>query len=201
LRRTRRPHGELGRRDRDRLSLRLRRPRHRRAFRQFRRAAGTGRFFDRARLMAFSAREVLIPLVGSGEAGALCRVAADGHLPPQHPAHLDRSISELLEGGLYQAGQQARAAVRRLQLGGWLRRPAPVAVSIVNPGDVAGLAPDNSASAELGLALAMLMFTTQSPNRIVIASGALESGSADLDCPIRPVHHLRAKFVLVEKYF
>jgi hypothetical protein len=152
--------------------------------------------------MSFTPREVLIPLVGSAAGGALCRVAADGYLPPHHPAHLDRAISDLLESGLYQAGQQARAAVRRLKVnGGWFHRPAPVALSIVNPGDVAGLAPDNSTSAELGLALAMLMYVTQSPSGTVIASGALEANSADADGPIRAVHHLRAKFAVLEKYF
>jgi hypothetical protein len=152
--------------------------------------------------MTFSSREVLIPLVGAGGKGALCRVAADGRLPPNHPAHLDRSISELLESGLYQAGQQARAAVRRLKLGdGLLKRAAPVAVSIVNPGDVTGLAPDNSASAEVGLALAMLMYIAQSPSRTVIATGALDVNNTDPDGPIRPVHHLAAKFKTTERYF
>jgi hypothetical protein len=152
--------------------------------------------------MPFTSREVLIPLVGAGGRGALCRVAADGRLPPNHPAHLDRSISDLLESGLYQAGQQARAAVRRLKLGGGLlNRPAPVALSIVNPGDVTGLAPDNSASAELGLALAMLMYIAQSLNQTVIATGALDVNSADPDGPIRPVHHLTAKFNTAERYF
>jgi hypothetical protein len=152
--------------------------------------------------MRFSSREVLIPLAGPRGGGALCRIAADGHLSPHHPAHLDRSISALLEGGLYQAGQQAHAAVRRLAVdAAWFRRPAPVAVSIVNPGDVAGLAADNSASAELGLALAMLMYISQSPNRIVIATGALEQTGADPESSIRPIHHLRAKFLAVELYF
>jgi hypothetical protein len=153
-------------------------------------------------MMSFTSREVLIPLAGQGATGVLCRAAADGHLPPHHPAHLDRSISDLLESGLYRAGQQARAAVRRLRLnGGWFSRPAPVALSIVNPGDVAGLAPSNSASAEFGLALAMLMFITQSPNQIVIASGALEPNSTDPNAPIRSVHHLLTKFSVVEQYF
>lgn len=152
--------------------------------------------------MSFSSREVLIPLVGAAGKGALCRVAADGRLPPNHPAQLDRSISELLESGLYQAGQQARAAVRRLKLrGGWLNRAAPVALTVVNPGDVAGLAPDNSASAEVGLALAMLMYVAQSPNQTVIATGSLDVNSADPDGPIRPVHHLAAKFNTAQRYF
>jgi hypothetical protein len=152
--------------------------------------------------MPFSSREVLIPLVGAGGKGALCRVAADGRLPPNHPAQLDRAISELLESGLYQAGQQARAAVRRLKLGGsWLNQPAPVALSIVNPGDVAGLAPDNSASAEVGLAVAMLMYIAQCPSQTVIATGALDVNSADSDGPIRPVHHLTGKFSTAERYF
>src|SRR5262249_61772450 len=82
-----------------------------------------------------------------------------------------------------------------------LRKPAPVALSVVSPGDVAGLAPDNSASAELGLALALLMFTCQSTMATVIATGALDLNSDAPDAPVRPIHFLRAKFSLVHQYF
>jgi hypothetical protein len=150
----------------------------------------------------FTPREVLVPLVGPGGVGALCRVAADDHLPPPHPAQLDRSISDLLECGLYQAGQQARAAVRRLRLQkGLLTKPAPFALSVVNPGDIAGLAPDNSSSAELGLALAALMFISQSPVATVIATGAMAVNDSSPDVLVRPIHYLGAKFAVVQRYF
>jgi hypothetical protein len=153
-------------------------------------------------MTAFASREVLIPLVDGRSAGALCRVTANGTLPSAHPAHLDRAISELLECGLYQAGQQAQAAVRRVELPrGWLDRPAPVALSVLNPGDVVGLTPDNSASAELGLALAKLMFITQSGVERVIATGRLLPKVDGADALVAPINHLRAKFALVIRYF
>lgn len=153
-------------------------------------------------MTAFAPREVLVPLVDGRSAGALCRVTANGALPSTHPAQLDRAISELLECGLYQAGQQAQAAVRRMELPrGWIDRPAPVALSVLNPGDVVGLTPDNSASAELGLALAKLMYVTQSGAERVIATGRLKPKVDEPDALIAPVSHLRAKFDLVKQYF
>ncbi|MCK1389023.1 hypothetical protein [Bradyrhizobium sp. 21] len=153
-------------------------------------------------MTVFAHREVLIPLVDGRSTGAICRVTANGSLPSTHPAHLDRAISELLECGLYQAGQQAQAAVRRIQLpGGWLNRPAPVALSVLNPGDVVGLTPDNSASAELGLALAKLMYVTQSGAERVIATGRLKPKVDEADALVEPVTHLGAKFGLVKQYF
>ncbi|UYO54597.1 hypothetical protein [Rhodopseudomonas palustris] len=76
-----------------------------------------------------------------------------------------------------------------------------VALAIVNPGDVTGLAPDNSASAELGLALAKLMYIAQSPAALVIATGALDTGGGEANVRIRPIHHLRTKLSHVLEYF
>lgn len=151
--------------------------------------------------MAHEIREVLIPLV-AGDRGALARVLADTLQPPPHPARLDPVISELLEHGLYQAGQQAVAALRRCRQRrlGLLGGPSG-ALSIVNPGDTIGLASDNAASAELGLALALALLRSRSPVHAVLATGALDPGSDDARVPVRPIHHLDAKLALIERHF
>jgi hypothetical protein len=153
-------------------------------------------------------REVLIPLVGAGSTGALARIAADGQSGDPHPAQLDRRLSPLLQSGLYPAGEQALAAVRLLNLprgsalGNRLRAAAgDEALHVVNPGDIRGLGPENSSSAELGLALALLMFRAQTSETRVLASGALDLNGADHDTPVVPVHHLGDKLRLALQYF
>jgi hypothetical protein len=150
----------------------------------------------------FAAREALIPLVGDAAGGSVARIAADAELAAPHAAHLDRSLIELLENGLYQAGQQAKSAVRQFPLPGhtWLPR-ASEALHVVNPGDVVGLGAENANSAELGLALALLMFRAQSEQRAVIASGALDLNSGRRDVPVLPVHHLAGKLRLIVRHF
>jgi len=150
----------------------------------------------------FAAREALIPLVGDAAGGSVARIAADADLAAPHAAHLDRSLIELLENGLYQAGQQAKSAVRQFPLPGhtWLPR-ASEALHVVNPGDVVGLGAENANSAELGLALALLMFRAQSEQRAVIASGALDLNSGRRDVPVLPVHHLAGKLRLIVRHF
>jgi hypothetical protein len=103
--------------------------------------------------------------------------------------------------GLYQAGQHAIAAVRLFALPGarWLPR-APEALHVVNPGDVVGLAAENANSAELGLALALLMFGAQTQQAAVIASGALDL-RVGRDVKVLPVHHLARKLRLVLNHF
>lgn len=146
------------------------------------------------------AREVLVPVV-TGQDGALARIRADGEDPLPHPARLDPAISELIEHGLYQAGQQAVAALRRTpqRRGGWLPAPRGT-LSLSNPGDVIGLADANSASSELGLALALAAFRAQGAGRGLIATGALAPGEGGA-VPVRPVHHLGAKLALVARHF
>ena len=154
--------------------------------------------------MTWTAREVLIPLVAGPEAqtGALGRVLADADLPPPHPARLDPVISELLEHGLYQAGQQALAGLRRYRQRsrGWFRGRSG-ALSVANPGDLLGLAPANANSAELGLALALALFRAQARTAVVLATGALDSGESDPRVPVRPIHHLGAKLAHIERHF
>jgi hypothetical protein len=150
----------------------------------------------------FATREALIPLVGDAAGGSVARIAADAELAPPHAAHLDRSLIELLENGLYQAGQQAKSAVRQFALpgDGWLPR-ASEALHVVNPGDVVGLGAENANSAELGIALALLMYRAQSEQRAVIASGALELNNGRRDVPVLPVHHLAGKLRLIVRHF
>jgi len=134
--------------------------------------------------------------------GAVARIAADGELPAPHPAQLDRELSDLLECGLYQAGQQAKAAVRTLHRagGGLLGRP-PTSLSVVNPGDVVGLGHENSSSAELGLALALLAYQSQTGIPAVIATGALDLAAGNREVRVLPVHHLAGKLRLLAEHF
>ena len=152
-----------------------------------------------------AAREILIPLVGTGVSGALARIAADGKLAEPHQAQLDRRVSALLQSGLYPAGEQALAAVRLLSLPRerFLTRATArdEALHVVNPGDIRGLGPENSSSSELGLALALLMLRAQTPESKALASGALDLSRVDGDVPVLPVHHLGEKLRLVMQHF
>jgi hypothetical protein len=151
---------------------------------------------------AMTAREALIPMVDRASAGAVARVAADGELVEPHAAQLDRSLCELLESGLYKAGQQAKTAARLVKLPGrGLLRSADEALHVNNPGDIIGLGAENSASAELGMALALLMYRSQTDSPAVLASGALELSYGGRDVPILPVHHMGQKLRTVVHYF
>lgn len=146
-------------------------------------------------------REVLIPLMGHGEDGSLGRVAADRGLPPPHPAQLERSLSELLEVGLYVAGQVARSAVRHhLGLAFWHPMVAGVSLYPLNPGDFLGLGEENSESAQLGLALALLLCRSQSPQRSVWATGALQAQPGNREVLVRPVAHVGRKLALLLRH-
>lgn len=151
---------------------------------------------------AFSAREVLIPMVAGNTAGAIARISADGELADPHAAQLDRGLAGLLECGLYKAGQQAKAAGRLVRLAGrGLLRQASEALHVDNPGDIIGLGAENSSSAELGLALALLMYRSQTQVRSVLATGALDLGHGDRSVPVLPVHHLGQKLRTVVRHF
>lgn len=141
----------------------------------------------------------IVPMVGGR--GALCRIACDTRMPPPHPAQLDPRCAALLESGLYVAGQQAIAAAHALHLprAGWTR-PASASLQVLNPGDIAGLAPENASSAELGLALAWLMQQAGSTISTVMATGKL-APEMDASVPILPIHHLGEKLRLMAEYF
>ncbi len=151
---------------------------------------------------SFTAREVLIPMVAGNTAGALARVSADGELAEPHAAHLDRGLVALLECGLYQAGQQSKAASRLVRLGERsFLRSASVALHVDNPGDITGLGAENSASAELGLALALLMYRSQTQLRSVLATGGLDLSHGNRNVPVLPIHHLGRKLRTVLRHF
>ena len=149
-----------------------------------------------------AARDVLIPMVGGPSGGTLARISADAELAASHSAQLDRALTELLESGLYQAGQQALAAVRLLKMSRWRGLQRSVAAfHVVNPGEVVGLGMENANSAELGLALVLSMFRAQSKERCVLASGELDLNTGDHGIAVRPVHHLARKLRLAIEYF
>jgi hypothetical protein len=150
----------------------------------------------------FTPREVLIPMVAGSAAGAIARISADGELADPHAAQLDRGLAALLECGLYKAGQQSKAASRLVRLGrrGFLQH-ASEALHVDNPGDIVGLGAENSSSAELGLALALLMYRSQTELRSVLATGALDLSHGDRSVPVLPIHHLGQKLRTVVRHF
>ena len=133
--------------------------------------------------MAFSQRVVLIPLASSGSAGGrIARIQADATAPSRNEAGLNPKIAELADWHLYEAGAIALGAVGRLHLPhrrlALLQRLWPAAIqpylSVTNGPDIVGLRAENTESAELGLALAVLMYAGQSSARQVIATGRLD---------------------------
>lgn len=147
------------------------------------------------------AHEVLFPVVANG-GGALLRVVARNERPPPHPSGLDPVISELMDNGLYSAGQTAWAALRRCgqRRSGWLAAREAF-LGVVNPGDLPGLTPVNARSAELGLALALALQRANSPLREVIATGALDTGGGNRDVAVTPVAHIEQKLKLIASEF
>ena len=132
--------------------------------------------------MDLTPRTVLIPLAtGKANSGRIARVQADGLAPTPNAAGLSSPIADLSDWGLYPAGAFAVGAIQRLQLP---RRGIALAqrlgrgtissyLRVTNGPDLLGLTPENSRSAELGLALAVLMHAGQSRDRLAIATGAL----------------------------
>jgi len=145
------------------------------------------------------AAEVLVPLVGPA-GGSVLRVLATPDIPGLHPAHLDPRISDLLELGLYGAGQQAIAALRlcRQRRGGILSAPT-LAVSVANPGDAAGLSPKNASSAELGLLLALAIGRSSATQRDVVATGRILMADGGSEPQVGAVHGLHEKFLSLLK--
>jgi hypothetical protein len=157
----------------------------------------------------YSSRTVIIPLGASGAKGRAAYVHAGG-ARPANEARLIPEIALLNDCRLYPAGTIALSAVRRLglrasslALSQWLgAQPRPAYVSVSNAPELYGLTPENSASAQLGLALAMLMHQCQCPARVAVATGelavdglagALEGARRD-DVGVKPVGMLPQKF-------
>jgi hypothetical protein len=160
--------------------------------------------------VTFSSRTVIVPLgAASGARGKAAYIHAGG-AKPANEARLIPEIALLNDCKLYPAGTIALSAVRRLDLkpGGfavtqWFGATShPAYVSVSNAPEIYGLTPENSASAQLGLALAMLMHQCQSPARIAVATGELAAGGLDSalkdlprdDVKVKPVGMLPQKF-------
>src|SRR5580704_966294 len=151
---------------------------------------------------AVSPRDVLIPLYG----GSIARVRCGGVPPASHPAKLIPEIAHLLDNGLYGAGSKALGAAALIRsktqcrhLWQWLtRRRPPGVLWVVNSTEIAGLSPENAASAELGLAIVQLMLVNSSRESRVIATGMLASLKATpashFDLPVEPVSGIGEKF-------
>ena len=151
-------------------------------------------------------RSVIVPLAGASS-GALIEVRADNVPPQSNDEGFDPQLAQLFGwSGLYQSGATAVAAVRRLRLGavglGRLRalRGNPVSgyLSIANARDTDGLAPDQSRSAELGLALALIAYGGQSKATAIAATGRIDASprpgqAADRTVRVEPVGELGTK--------
>lgn len=159
-----------------------------------------------------SPRTVLIPLAGSGaRAGHIARVQADGEHDRAGDDGLNRQIADLRDWGLYEAGAIALGAARRVRLlpqrlalfQRLFPRALTPSLAVTNGPDLMGLTPQNARSAELGLALAMLMYSGQSAARLVIATGALArdvapgAPASDDDVAVLPVGEISRKLQAV----
>ncbi|ADP70516.1 hypothetical protein Rvan_1252 [Rhodomicrobium vannielii ATCC 17100] len=158
--------------------------------------------------MAFSARRVMIPLASAGDAGGrIAHIRADG-VKPANDAKLIPEIVLLNDCRLYRAGEVAAAAIRELGLASdnfvtrfGLHRRAYL--SPVNAPDLRALSSNNSSSAQLGLALAILMYEGQSEASVAIATGQLathESLHSFRDVPVKPVGSMGEKIEAIRTY-
>lgn len=117
----------------------------------------------------------------------------------------DQVAAPLRKVGLYQAGCAAASAVRKLgiepPIGALYQQVARLAwIEAQRLQSASPTGPSEGRSAELGLALALLMGASGSPDRQVIATGALggqPSGQASDDVEILPVGSLSGKLDLV----
>jgi len=142
----------------------------------------------------------MIPLAPAGGAGGrIAHIRADG-VKPINDAKLIPEIALLNDCRLYHAGDAARTAIRELDLGSdgilaRLKRTRRAAyLSPMNAPDLRSLSPNNSASAQFGLALASLMYQCQSKAQIAIATGELvtdkslfQAAASTSDAAVKPV--------------
>lgn len=155
-------------------------------------------------------RSVLIPIhVANDSAGVLLHVIARDLGPHASDARAEGAHPAI--AGLHyrfaRAGEAALGAVARLQLrprpllGGWLggaHTGPQAALTAVNGQDLKGLTAENSASAELGFSLALVMQEARSRARLVYATGAVDrgtslSGVTSRSVAVLPVEHLAEK--------
>ncbi len=163
--------------------------------------------------MTFTSRTVLIPIIGAGETdGRIIRVQADSSLPERNDAGLDPQINQLNDWQLYEAGAIALGAVKRLQLSAkrmalfhrLKKKPVSGTLSVTNGPDIVGLHCDHNKSAELGLALGLLMYAGQSRDHVVIATGCLARAADPAsvlsdDVDVLPVEGLSTKIETIRR--
>jgi hypothetical protein len=141
--------------------------------------------------MAKALHSVLVPLAGKpGEAGRLARITAGDVAPAgSGEMQLDPQIAGLRQSKLYRAGETAQAALRETELVRRIARrlvltrrtPVPGYLSVADGQDaLRGLDEKaTSSSAQLGLALALVLHAADHPVRAVFATGALLPGGVD----------------------
>lgn len=142
-------------------------------------------------------RVALIPVVGP-HGGAIACIAAGDERDARH----DLRVADLQEDALGPAGLSATAAAHRVRLRGgrWPGR-ATGALYVDNPKELSGLYAENSGSAELGVALALVMYRAQSSARAVLATGTLALSEGSDEVSIGPVCGLKAKLRIVAEHF
>lgn len=149
----------------------------------------------------FSPRSVLIPLANlGGRDGRVARIVAGGVRTAYHAAGLNPHITDLHDWNLYEAGSNALGVVKNFVLPtesllGRLRiRPLTAHISVTNGPEILGLDRHNAKSAELGIALAALMYETQSAAKMAIATGSLaQNALPDGDIAILPIAYIDQK--------
>ena len=156
----------------------------------------------------------MIPLaLAGGKQGRIGYVHADG-TKPSNDAKLIPEIALLNDCKLYPAGTIAQAAIRQIALRSstlapaqWLGQAKPAYLSVSNAPNLYGMTPENSASAQLGLALAIAMYQCQSTARLAIATGELVTranlspagNGSPKDVPVAPVGLIDAKLQTIHR--
>lgn len=146
---------------------------------------------------------VLIPMAGRSGAGAVGVIEAVSGRSERSAPTIEPALVELLDVNLYKSGQRAYAAFRHLPA---LRRSfrllpssGQIFLRVPDSEPFEGLAEENSGSAELGLALALLMQERGSPLSTVAATGTLKfpPNGGSQDRLIGPVGGVREKFAAI----
>ncbi len=159
-------------------------------------AGASGRASDQP-----ESRTVLIPLAGRPGDGRIGAVEAVMGRTEYQLSDTDPVVVELIDVQLYESGLTARRAARQLpQTRRSLRLLSTAETMRLRAADhrsFQGLSDENGRSAELGLALALLMLERRSPLAVIAATGTLEppsDGSLSGDRLIGPVEGLSEKF-------
>ncbi|MDD2870008.1 hypothetical protein [Neomegalonema sp.] len=151
-------------------------------------------------------KSVLIPLAGGERGGTVGVVEATDERPDHEAPGVDPALIELIDVELYKSGKTARRAARRLPQARrsfrLLSSSQAIFLRVADDAPFEGLAEENGRSAELGLALALLMLERESPLSTIAATGALELPPTDAsrDRLIGPVSGLSEKFAALGEH-